>query len=906
MTTHLKSRTLWNSLLVRPVVVGVALVVSDGAIPCFSPSAGNVLRTSFANATEMLDVTEESTAQTADRRRGVGEQVKSTHGLPSPKFIDEEKQKSVSEAIALLQTPGTEANERTVPIKSSSLGEESSTPYSPSPTLSQSARSRIPVAVTEKGELGNTANHSPLTGAKPLNLSTGTSLLPTPHYPLSSKGVPSSSLPSKLPDTTANSSPASEPMPSNGSVLEQIENYTNESTADETMEQVNSVTQLSDVKPTDWAFEALRSLVERYGCIAGYPDGTFRGNRALTRYEFAAGLNACLQQVERLIRASGEGFATKDDLAKLQRLIGEFGPELAVLRGNVDALEARTAELEATQFSTTTKLGGEVIFGLTGILTGDDIFGQPVDSVAILGSRVRLNFDTSFTGRDLLRTRLQSLGLDTFTSRTQTFEGNLAFAAENANNNVEIDALLYKFPIGRNTEVLLAANGGRSYDFASTVNFLDGDGGFGALTRFGTRNPIYNLVEGSGIGIRQQLGNTLELSLGYLVGDAGSPGDDGGLFNGSYGAMAQLLYKPSSRFQIGLTYINSYNRETFTGSPLSNPRALLRNLGSQPISTGDVPRPNPGATPATFFPGQQVPPGSTIPGDTTLPPGTQLDAPTTLPFPVTLTFPIRVPIGPIFVTIPPGTSIPAGTSLPAGTPLPAGISVPQDFPLPVPISLTTPGTSLTVLVPGTPLPPDNFTGTLGDLLQRPDFAGFPLGFDLDIPIISNSYGLQLSWQVSDRFVVGGWVGYTISSTLSTGNGLLSRGNIQSLNGAITMAFPDLGKRGNLAGIIVGVEPTVFDIDVRPNPNLINPASINNPALIPAGLALLNSAPRLTQLVNTFRNPDPDVSLHVEAFYQMKLTDNIYVTPGVVWITAPGSLATNSDLVIGTIRTTFRF
>jgi len=51
-----------------------------------------------------------------------------------------------------------------------------------------------------------------------------------------------------------------------------------------TLEQVTSVSQLSDVQPTDWAFQALQSLVERYGCIAGYPDGTYRGNRALTRY----------------------------------------------------------------------------------------------------------------------------------------------------------------------------------------------------------------------------------------------------------------------------------------------------------------------------------------------------------------------------------------------------------------------------------------------------------------------------------------------------------------------------------------------------------------------------------------------------------------------------------------------
>ncbi|MGB3636575.1 MAG: iron uptake porin, partial [Rivularia sp. (in: cyanobacteria)] len=64
--------------------------------------------------------------------------------------------------------------------------------------------------------------------------------------------------------------------------------------AESGMSQVTNVNQLSDVQPTDWAFQALQSLVERYGCIAGYPNGTFRGNRAMTRYEFAAGLNACL------------------------------------------------------------------------------------------------------------------------------------------------------------------------------------------------------------------------------------------------------------------------------------------------------------------------------------------------------------------------------------------------------------------------------------------------------------------------------------------------------------------------------------------------------------------------------------------------------------------------------------
>ncbi|MFO5528716.1 MAG: iron uptake porin, partial [Cuspidothrix sp.] len=74
-----------------------------------------------------------------------------------------------------------------------------------------------------------------------------------------------------------------------------------ETTATGEMDQVTSVSQLSDVQPNDWAFQALQSLVERYGCIAGYPNGTFRGNRALSRYEFAAGLNACLDRVNELI-----------------------------------------------------------------------------------------------------------------------------------------------------------------------------------------------------------------------------------------------------------------------------------------------------------------------------------------------------------------------------------------------------------------------------------------------------------------------------------------------------------------------------------------------------------------------------------------------------------------------------
>ena len=57
-------------------------------------------------------------------------------------------------------------------------------------------------------------------------------------------------------------------------------------------DQVTSVSQFSDVYPTDWAYQALAGLAETYGCVAGYSNGTFRGNRAMTRYEAAVILNA--------------------------------------------------------------------------------------------------------------------------------------------------------------------------------------------------------------------------------------------------------------------------------------------------------------------------------------------------------------------------------------------------------------------------------------------------------------------------------------------------------------------------------------------------------------------------------------------------------------------------------------
>lgn len=376
-------------------------------------------------------------------------------------------------------------------------------------------------------------------------------------------------------------------------VLDQVKRYSNE--GQNLQSQVTSVSQFSDVQPTDWAFQALQSLVERYGCIAGYPNGTYRGNRALTRYEFAAGLNACLDRVNELIATATADMVTKQDLATLQRLQEEFSAELATLRGRVDALEARTAELEANQFSTTTKLQGEAIFAYTD--------SSIANENGVFQDRVRLNLQSSFTGRDMLTTRLtagNSTGLSLNTGGgaegKQTFE-----VGSTGNNNVEIDRLTYEAPIGP-AQVYIAASGGQHSHYAAVNNpyFFDRtDGGNGALTTFASENPIYRIGGGSGIALNVPFGQgggmlkPSSLTVGYLASEANNPAAGSGLFDGNYAALGQLNFNVGNRIALAATYVHSYNGagSTLFDSGLDNGAvvgtSLSNNLSSNSASSSN-------------------------------------------------------------------------------------------------------------------------------------------------------------------------------------------------------------------------------------------------------------------------------------------------------------------------------
>ncbi|MEQ8384090.1 MAG: iron uptake porin [Coleofasciculus sp. A1-SPW-01] len=365
--------------------------------------------------------------------------------------------------------------------------------------------------------------------------------------------------------------------------LAQIEGY-NPISQTNALEQVTSVSQLRDVSPGDWAYEALRSLVERYGCIAGYPDGTYRGNRALTRFEFAAGLNACLQQIERLLP---NGELEGSDLATLRRLVQEFEAELATLGARVDNLEGRVAFLEDNQFSTTTKFRGEVSFALSSVFGDEkaDGSGEELEDEVVFDNRVRLFLATSFTGEDLLLTRLDALNPVPFgpgegdnPNITGTSMTRLAFDEGN-DNDVAIGKIRYSFSLGEmaashNQEeeehghgavkdaklsfMIDAVGGEFAGNFANYNEFFSGEM-TGAISRFGRFNPIYYQgVGGMGASLTYNFNSALNLSLGYLAANANDPSQKNGLFNGRYAAIAQLGIEPSEALRLGLTYVRSY------------------------------------------------------------------------------------------------------------------------------------------------------------------------------------------------------------------------------------------------------------------------------------------------------------------------------------------------------------
>ncbi|MEH2132390.1 MAG: iron uptake porin [Nostoc sp.] len=342
------------------------------------------------------------------------------------------------------------------------------------------------------------------------------------------------------------------------------------------MEQVTSVSQLSDIKPTDWAFQALQSLVERYGVIAGYPNQTFQGNRAMTRYEFAAGLNAALARINELVSAGTSDLLRKEDLETLQKLQNQFAPELAQLRGRVDSLETRTAAVQAQQFSTTTKLVGQVETVIGGVVAGNNVVTkQPAAHNFTFQDAVTLKLNTSFNGTDQLRV---TLGAGNITSLGGTRSGLLGTSdgktSDNAsplfpNNQLYVSGVRYRYLLGGNTAINVFAQSDGAFELglSGTINpYFEGSAANG-ISRYSRRNMVYDYGDtGAGVAILHNFGKQLELGLEYTSINGNNPTDNNGLFDGRYVALGQLLYSSrNSNLRLALTYANTYSPPNTTG-----------------------------------------------------------------------------------------------------------------------------------------------------------------------------------------------------------------------------------------------------------------------------------------------------------------------------------------------------
>jgi len=391
--------------------------------------------------------------------------------------------------------------------------------------------------------------------------------------------------------------PSGQRSPASQSII----NDTDPEDSDSSISQFNSVSQLSDVRPTDWAFQALQSLVERYGCIEGYPDKTYRGNRALSRYEFVAGLNACADQITKLIASKTADSVTREDLETLRRLTAEFSPEIAQLRGRVDVLEKRTAQLQANQFSTTTVLRTELETVVGGVLAGNNVITkQPAPQVITFQDRVRLLLNTSFTGTDQLRVTLVTGTINPVGATRSGLFGTVdGKTSDNdtpafSNNNLQVGGVRYQFLPTKNTQVNVFAQSDGAFEIglSGPINpYFEGSAA-NAISRYARRNMVYDYGDtGAGIAVLQKLGKQFELGLEYTSINGNDPTPNNGLFQGRYVALGQLSYfTPKNNFRLALTYANTYSPPNTTGQTGTNFGPVIgSNLANSTVAgTGTV------------------------------------------------------------------------------------------------------------------------------------------------------------------------------------------------------------------------------------------------------------------------------------------------------------------------------
>jgi hypothetical protein len=387
-------------------------------------------------------------------------------------------------------------------------------------------------------------------------------------------------------------------------------------------ERVRQAASAEEIEPGDWAYKSLAALNAKYKC------GILpTGEESISRGDFATNLNSCIKSMEKLVARKNrkrpvrrkpvvttpaevvpavppvvpvepvapevvptqptvapppENTVSQQDLEELKDLITAFRAELGGLDLKYELIDSKLTALRNNSFSTTTKLQGEVIFAVTGLSGGP----ATAQRNTILSDRVRLNFRSSFTGKDLLWARLQSINSNTFANTPSgTNMTRLGFEGNGDNTSV-LQKLQYRFPVTAQTTLFLEATGAEFNDNVYNFNPELQSAGTGSITRFGRFNPVYRLSgTGAGVTIDHKFDSNFGVVLGYVVPQeaiapstvvtdaAANPAR--GLFNGSNTIFSQLSFKPGEDANLGLIYARTYSSggggvSGNTGSAIAN------------------------------------------------------------------------------------------------------------------------------------------------------------------------------------------------------------------------------------------------------------------------------------------------------------------------------------------------
>jgi Carbohydrate-selective porin, OprB family len=388
--------------------------------------------------------------------------------------------------------------------------------------------------------------------------------------------------------------------------------------AEATAEQIEQATQATEVRPGDWAYQTLQALGNKYSC-----GNTPSSNKTLSREEFATSLNGCVQSIEQLVarrrprraikkrrynpapavetappvapevvspppepapvappepQIEQDEVVTQQDLDRLKGLVQSFSAELQGVDSRVRDLDEKVAKLKDQSFSTTTKLNGEAIIGISGYNTGRGIVAG--SSSTVLSNRVRLNFDASFMGKDRLRVRLQSRNTPNLTTPAGTRMARLGYDGDEA-NQTNVSLLQYSYPLSPQTKIIAETVGSEFNENMYTFNPVLASSGEGSISRFGRFNPVYRLSgDGASLTLNHKFGDGLDVAVGYAVPGAAStnattgvttpavvsnPAAGTGLFNGANAIIGQLNFRPVNDLNLGLIYARSYGNGGIAG-----------------------------------------------------------------------------------------------------------------------------------------------------------------------------------------------------------------------------------------------------------------------------------------------------------------------------------------------------